>query len=412
MVSKANAAADLESRTVSGPSPNSSAGMESAQIRLLVEGSVENLLGSWSDTFSLFPFSSRFDGSTIVHEYTHPVAIRYTINSLIGLLAAAASQKVDLSEASVRALAAAFLARPPDRPALPADRGLATLLHCELDADATTLRAQVGALAEVLARGDATTLNMQDAAWILWGAAAARRAGIPEATDVVRAAYRLITRELVDECTGLPRHSARRYRRDIVSFGSLTYFLRAMHEAAAALGEEEAQRLFDAGVARAIDLQGPRGEWPWMIDCRTATAFDFYPVFSVHQDSMAMLFLHPAVERGLPGASEAIGRSVEWVFGRNEVAQPMFVERPFFAYRSIERAERAPRIRRYARSLRHRISPSPAATGARRIGVNDECRSYHLGWILYVWSSPPNALEAPRKTKAAGMPQAAVQPLP
>jgi hypothetical protein len=386
--------------------------VDGAQIGLLVDGGIENLLASWSDAFSLFPYSSTLAGSTIVHDYHHPVAIRYTINSLIGLLRAAESRTVDLSESQVRAHAAAFLARQGERVVLPADRGLTALLHCELDVGAASLRAQVGALDEALAHGDATKLTMQDAAWILWGAAAARRAGVPEGADVARAAYRLITRELVNERTGLPRHSAQRYRRDIVSFGALTYFLRAMHEAATALGEEEAQRLFDAGVRRAIAMQGPRGEWPWMIDCRSATAFDFYPVFSVHQDSMAMLFLHPALERGLPGASEAIRRSLDWVFGNNEMAQPMFVERPFFAYRSIERAERAPRIRRYARSLRHRTSPSPATTGARHIRVNDECRSYHLGWILYVWSRPPEAVDGTEKGRTAGTPLAASQPLP
>jgi hypothetical protein len=72
----------------------------------------------------------------------------------------------------------------------------------------------------------------------------------------------------------------------------------------------------------------------------------------------------------------------------------MFVERPFFAYRSIERAERAQRIRRYSRALRHRISPSPATTDAPRVHLNDECRSYHLGWLLYVWSNRPETLAA------------------
>jgi hypothetical protein len=378
---------------LTGAPPVRALGVDGAQVRLLLTGSVENLLATWSDTRALFPYSSRLHDSTIINEYQQPLAVRYTINSLLGLVEAAKAGTVDVSEPHVSALAAAFLARTDEREALPADRGLATVLRCAIGAEPTTLRAQVRGLAEVLADGDATTLNMQDVAWILWGAAAARHAGIAQGADVARAAYHLITRNLVDPGTGLPRHSARRYRRDVVSFGAFTYFLRAMHEAAAALGDERANRLFDAGVARAIAMQGPHGEWPWMIDARSGAPFDFYPVFTVHQDSMAMLF-HPALARELAGASDAIRRSLAWVFGDNEFGQPMFVERPFFAYRSIERGGRAPRIRRYARSLRHRIAPSPATTGARRTRLNDECRSYHLGWVLFVWSNRPEALEA------------------
>jgi hypothetical protein len=188
----------------------------------------------------------------------------------------------------------------------------------------------------------------------------------------------------VDAETGLPRHTNRRYRRNVVSFGSLVYFLRALHEAAAALGDEQAQAMFDRAVTRVLGFQGPRGEWPWMIDCRRGRPFDFYPVFAVHQDSMAMLFLHPALDRGLEGVREAIDRSVAWDFGDNELETPMFVERPlFFAYRSIERTERAPQLRRYARSL---APPRVAAPDAVTVRVNAECRSYHLGWILFAWA--------------------------
>src|SRR5438093_6782818 len=31
-------------------------------------------------------------------------------------------------------------------------------------------------------------------------------------------------------------------------------------------------------------LQGPQGEWPWMIDVRSGNPLDVYPVFAVHQD--------------------------------------------------------------------------------------------------------------------------------
>jgi hypothetical protein len=357
-------------------------GVDPARVRLLLTGSVENLVATWDQQRALFPYSSRLRGSELVNDYAHPIAVRYTINSLLGLLRNARSRAPELSEADVRGMADAYFQRPPDRETLAADHGLTTVLLAELDADPGVLGARATTLAHLLSQRR-SELNMQDLAWILWGGAAAARAGAAGALDVVRRALDIIVSDFLDAGTGLPRHTTPRYRRNVVSFGSLTYFLRAMHEAAAALGDERAGRLFESGVARTIALQGPLGEWPWMISCKTGKAFDFYPVFAVHQDSMAMLFLHAAAADGLPGAADAVGRSLAWDFGENELRRQMFVEQPFFASRAIARAARAPRLRRYLRSSGLGGS---AATGATKIRINDECRSYHLGWVLYAWS--------------------------
>jgi len=357
-------------------------GVDPAQVRLLLKGSVENLVATWDEQRALFPYSSRLHDAQLVNDYANPYAVRYTINSLLGLLRNARSHAPTLSETDVRSMTDAYFRRRPERQTLPADEGLTTVLLAELDADFEVLATRVRTLAGLLAR-DTVRLNMQDLAWILWGGAAAVREGAPAAEDVVRRALEIITSDYVDVGTGLPRHSTQRYRRNVVSFGSLTYFLRAMREAADAIGDKRAMQLFESGVARTIAVQGPLGEWPWMINCRTGKPFDFYPVFAVHQDSMAMLFLHAAATAGLSGAANAVARSLAWVFGENELHRQMFVEQPFFAYRSIERAERAPRLRRYTRSIG---LARPATTGAAIIRFNDECRSYHLGWVLYVWS--------------------------
>jgi hypothetical protein len=356
-----------------------------ARLRLLLQGSVENLVATWDEPRALLPFSSRLTGGAIVNDYDNPIAVRYTINSLLGLLRAARAGVAGLPEAEVRRRCAAFFARDPGRITLPADQGLATLLHAELGADPAFLADRVRELQALLG---SSALNIQDVAWILWGGAAAARAGVPAGVDVVATALDRITVHLLHPQTGLPRHSASRWRRDVVSFGSLTYFLRAMHEAAEVLGDDHPRRLLEGGVAHALRLQGPRGEWPWMIDCATGTIIDPHPVFAVHQDSMAMLFLLPARDRGLPGVAAAIDRSLTWDFGANELGLMMVVQEPFFAYRSIERRERAPRVRRYLRSRRRRRDDPWRPP---KVRLNDECRSYHLGWILYAWAGRPEA---------------------
>lgn len=363
---------------------------DAVRVRILLEGAVENLMGTWDHDRGRFPFSSRLIGSTIVNDYAHPVAVRYTINSLLGLAAAARAGTLDVTEAQVHAMVDRFLARTPERLLMPADHGLLALLECELSSGLAIVRDRTRAMARLLQHA-ASGSNMQDVAWLLWGSAAVYRAGVGVGAELVRDALEIIVGRLVDPGTGLPRHAAARYRRNVVSFGSLVYFLRAMREASETLGDERAQALFEGGVSSAISFQGPQGEWPWMIDCRVGRPFDSYPVFAVHQDSMAMLFLHPALDQGLPNVATAITRSLAWDFGENELGAKMFTERPFFAYRSIERAERAPRVRRYVRSLGSRTGVAHEPRYVRRTRINDECRSYNLGWILFVWSSRPEA---------------------
>jgi hypothetical protein len=207
----------------------------------------------------------------------------------------------------------------------------------------------------------------------------------------------LVLTQFVDPRSSFPRHSLSRYRRDVVSFGAVTYFLRGMHELSSLTGNPRAARAFAQGVAGVLGVQGGLGEWPWLISVKRRIPLDVYPVFAVHQDSMSMLFLLPALDSGLEVA-DAIGRSFAWVLGRNELSAPMIHAHPFVAYRSIERAERWPRARRYLRALpRSLTGRADRSADGKGVRINSECRSYHVGWILYAWAgrgAVPGAFEA------------------
>jgi len=226
--------------------------------------------------------------------------------------------------------------------------------------------------------------NLQELSWVLWGTSllAQRYEG---AERTARATIASISRDYAAEA-GLARHTTRRYRRNLVSFGSSVYYLRGLYEYGTAFGDDVALNRFALGVRKLIAAQGPLGEWPWMFDVRTAQPTDFYPVFAVHQDGMAMLFLFPALEIGIDGIQPAIDRSLSWAFGANELGIPMYQNDPFVAHRSIERDERYSRLRRYVRSVARSPKMTPATTGASRLRLNPECRSYHLGWMLFAWS--------------------------
>ena len=194
------------------------------------------------------------------------------------------------------------------------------------------------------------SLNMQDLAWALWGVCVAARAGLVGAEDAARSIFETVRATSFEELgppspqyEPLPaRHRLLRQSRVLPARDA---------RACSHVRRSAAARLFEVGVGRALDIQGSRGEWPWLIRTSSGGVVDPYPVFSVHQDSMAMLFLLPAHDQGVPGAAQAAPRSLEWCFGANELSERFYVPEPFFAYRSIERVGSAPRLRRYVRAL-------------------------------------------------------------
>ena len=309
---------------------------------------------AWRDD-ALFPFSTRLLDGRLVHDYDHPHTRRYTINSLLGLQDA---EKIG-----------AFVEKQLPRVTNPGDRGLAAVL-----------------LGDVVDLDGAAPTTMQERCWLLWGAVASGRDALAERL------YRELVARCVDSRSGLPRHSLARHRRRILSFGACVYFLRALHEYAAATGDAAAAALFENGVERMLAIQGPQGEWPWMIDVPTGIPLDVYPVFAVHQDAMAMLFLLPALDAGMD-VRDAIRRSLAWVDGANELGEPLWIDEPPLLWRSIRRDEPLRPQRRYVRSLARAVGHRPGSYASARVVVNRECRSYHPGWILYVWSQRPDAAE-------------------
>jgi hypothetical protein len=370
-----------------GPSPARDAlDPRSLRVAELVHGSVENLRATYRQSDGLFPYSTRLSNGRFVSDYATPGTVRYTINSLLGLAEAASAGIETVTRSEVDSMIETFLAEQLHRVDQAGDLGLLAVLasgHPSADGVAADAVARLGKTIETSGRD----LDLQSLSWTIWGGAAAARAGIDGAEQLARATADLVAEHFVDEHSGLPRHTTSRYRRRIVSFGAVAYYLRALHELERSFGDERSADAFRLGVERALSMQGPQGEWPWMIDARTGSSFDVYPVFLVHQDSMAMLFLLPAADAGVAGAPGAIRRSIAWGFGENELGTSCYRWSPFVAMRSIERVERAPRARRYGRALAYRLRPGRAAGfGKASVRVNPECRSYHLGWILYVWS--------------------------
>jgi hypothetical protein len=357
------------------------------QLGELGSASATLLRSMYDPDTALFPFSSRLGDRDVEHTFDHPHTIRYTINTLLGIQRAAASDGDDPLLRGSGPMVDRFLALHLDQTSNPADLGLLLLLLAEGGHDEELLGDLVDRISTTFANRPAGAFTLQELGWMLWGSSVAARLGAPRAEELAHGVFSLVDERFVDSESLLARHNLNRHRSRVVSFGGTVYFLRSAYEYGLLSGVRRPARLFESGVAKMLRLQGPRGEWPWMISVRTGIPLDFYPVFGVHQDSMAMLFLLPALDDGLVEDASAISRSLAWSLGDNELGEPMYGRDRFFAYRSIRRDQPFFRQRRFARSLARAVVDRPGSlTGGQGVVVNRECRSYHLGWILYAWA--------------------------
>jgi hypothetical protein len=326
-----------------------------------------------------------------VSAFSEPGTLRYSINCLLGLKRAAL-QGVDAPlVGEVDTLVERFLEQHYHQIEGLGDLGLLLVLlsdHFERGLASRALRR----IEEATERGATNTLPLQDVCWMLWGAVALARRNV-DAQPLAQKIFRTLHRDFLYRDSLLPRHTCYPWRRNVVSFGGIVYFLRAIHEYSDFFGDEYAASLFRFAVTRVQGIQGPRGEWPWLIDVKAAVPIDVYPIYSVHQDSMAMLFLLPALDLGVPGVRESITRSYGWILGDNEISTPMIVEGPFFRYRSLERRGGLQRPRRAMRSLPGLVNVSRRfPEGGSKVRVNEECRSYEMGWILFAWAGRSETL--------------------
>lgn len=352
---------------------------------------------------ALFPVSTRLVDGRYESHFRGQDALRHTIVCLLGLSEAARHEPAHSFLCEIDRLVADFVRQHGRRLSSYADLGLLLALLVATGDTGGHARSALERLRSRLVTGRVGALTMQDLSWMLWGTTTAAQNGLSGARSVAASVFRVMQEGFVHTHTQLPRHSLRRYRRNIVSFGSVAYFLRSIHDYSVAFGDTGAERSFARAVRGALALQSPSGAWPWLIDVRTGLVLDPYPVFTVHQLSMAMLFLHPAQALGLVGARRAAEASLDWMKVPNELGTALTRDDPFFIYRSIERRDRLPRARRYLRAMQiSSVDVAGNAPDRACLRVNRTSQSYEWGWLLFVWSGREDPLrEAPPSAVAA-----------
>jgi hypothetical protein len=174
-------------------------------------------------------------------------------------------------------------------------------------------------------------------------------------------------------------------------FDAQAYAIVAALRRDAVLGDPEAR-----GVARRIGElllahQHPLGQWGFQYNVRSGGLVDLYPVHSVHQDGiapMALLRLESAL--GVQ-TTAAVARGLSWLFGRNELSEPLAIPDRAVIWRSIRRRALFRRVAYLLKAASLAGAFEGRDLGARlaarsMLSVDRELLPCHLGFCLYALS--------------------------
>lgn len=225
-------------------------------------------------------------------------------------------------------------------------------------------------------------ITTMELAWLVSGLL---HAGLPALRPACTAALRELEARL--ELGSLVfRHAsgaaplAHRLRGRIANFADQVYPLQALAFAAIALGDQTRRVLAERCAHHLVGAQGPLGQWWWHHDAATGAVAERYPVYSVHQHSMAPMALRALAVAGGTNHAAAAARSRAWLQA-NELGIDMVEPATGIIWRSIEREEGG-----MARRLRHARMLLGLKNGegdSPRFRLNREIRPYEWGWLLY-----------------------------
>jgi hypothetical protein len=228
-----------------------------------------------------------------------------------------------------------------------------------------------------------------EAAWVLSGCVAAGDcAGAKAAADLLLS---------IASDSGIFPHYTRPagfWRSHVGCFADQVYPIQALSRYAVFAGDKRALTAADRCAAKICELQGPAGQWWWHYDARTGKVTEGYPVYSVHQNSMAPMCLLDLADAGGTLHREPIVRGLKWLERAPEVGRTLIDDQQSLIWRKVGRTDPAKLVRR-ARACVSRLHPSLRLSAMNAVfpasRIDFESRPYHLGWILYAWTDRPKA---------------------
>ncbi len=185
-----------------------------------------------------------------------------------------------------------------------------------------------------------------------------------------------------------PAAKVSRIRRHVACFADLVYPTMALADWGATVGDSKALNAARLSADYMAATQGPEGQWWWHFDQRTGKIVEGYPVYSVHQDSMAPMALFAAAEACGTDYNSAIRAGLSWMFNAPEIGGSLVDTRAKIIWRKVCRRE-PNKFTRLAQASMSSISASWRVPGLNLLfpprAIDAESRPYHMGWILYAW---------------------------
>jgi hypothetical protein len=175
------------------------------------------------------------------------------------------------------------------------------------------------------------------------------------------------------------------------SFASQVYPTIGLSTLAKATGQTHRLQVAERCADAICRLQGDQGQWWWIYDVRKGRPVVRYPVYGVHQDAMGPMALLAVLNAGAGGPQylQAIDRSLRWLDDHAECSEiPQVEEDLGIVWRAVQRDDpkrtgafglgALERARMHWAAWFGGEETRPFKTGY----LCDECRPYHLGWIL------------------------------
>jgi hypothetical protein len=243
-------------------------------------------------------------------------------------------------------------------------------------------------------KGSISKMINSELAWVLTGLSYSKLNNAQEGTleELAIQYYEAIKQNFHPE-TGLFSHMehARRLlniRAQIGSFADQIYSIYTLSVCYQAFGWPESKEIAQQCAERICQFQGPRGEWWWHYHAGQGMVASHYPVYATHQNGMAPMGLLKLSEICDRDFRASIQKSVQWLFGNNDLGVEMIDWEINTIWRDIERKPPASHLRYLSFALAEAGFRKPVQwlESACAFTINQEMRPYQLGWLLYAFA--------------------------
>lgn len=186
-----------------------------------------------------------------------------------------------------------------------------------------------------------------------------------------------------------PCYSKLNLRYNIGNFADQIYSIYTFSMMTKLTDEKKYLKTAEACANKLVSVQGEKGQWWWHYNASDGSVIQKFPVFSVHQDSMAPFSLMALSDVSENNYSPYISLGMRWIINENELTTNMINEDKNFVRRGIQRKSLLSKIQKLttvASKFSSIFSLPDKFDQPKYLEVMNWEHSYNLGWILYAYN--------------------------